>query len=57
MASDDVASNIYQALMEGATRVTENVAPLGGGVYLLGEKAELVTRGQAWLHPGGPCAW
>jgi hypothetical protein len=31
----------------GSTRVSENVAPLGGGVYLLGEKAKLHTGGTA----------
>jgi len=42
-----VASNIGQALIEGNSRVTKNVAPLGGGVYLLGEKAGLTTGSEA----------
>jgi len=32
----------------------QNVAPLGGGVYLLGEKARLQTGGQAGSHPSCP---
>ena len=52
--SYDVASNYWQALMEGGARVVQNVAPLGGGVYLLGEKASLQTGGQAGSHPSCP---
>ena len=40
-----------KALTEGNnSRVTQNVAPIGGGVYLLGEKAALATGSQ---HGGG----
>jgi hypothetical protein len=42
----DVASNICQALTEGASRVARNTALLGGGVYLLGEKAKLEIGAQ-----------
>ena len=47
MASYDVVCNIWQAFIEGNSRVTDNTAPLGGGVYLLGEKARLETGGAA----------
>jgi len=32
--------------------VTHNTAPLGGGVYLLGEKARLETGSEARPYPG-----
>jgi len=57
MVCYDVASNIWQTLIVGNTRVTQNVAPLGGGVYLLGEKARLDAAGQAGPHPATPRAW
>jgi hypothetical protein len=50
----DVASNVWQALIEGGTRVSHNVAPLGGGVYLLGEKARLDAGVDAGAQ-AGPC--
>ena len=63
MASYDEASSIWRALMGGASRVTQNVAPLGGGVYLLGEKAALkpakaglTTGSEAGPYPR-PRAW
>jgi len=35
------------AVIAGTTDVSHNVAPLGGGVYLLGEKAVLKTNDAA----------